>query len=56
VTAITPDNVPTLMLILYVSVGLLVTILWLLIMWAIIRSAVLSALRKHSAEERDPRR
>lgn len=27
-------------------------LLWLLIMWAVIRSAVLSALRKHSEEQK----
>lgn len=51
-TAIAPADLP-LLIIMYVSIGLIIIIVWLLITWAIIRSAVLSALRKHSAEERD---
>ncbi len=37
-------------LILYIVVWLFVTIIALWILWAIIRGAVLSALRKHSEE------
>ncbi|WP_437585005.1 hypothetical protein ACSAGD_07100 [Paramicrobacterium sp. CJ85] len=36
-----------LLMLMYVSGGLLALLLWLLIMWAIIRGAVLSALRKN---------
>lgn len=51
-TAIAADDLP-LLIIMYVSIALIVIIVWLLIWWAVIRSAVLSALRKHAAEERD---
>lgn len=39
-----------LLMLMYVSGGLLALLLWLLIMWAIIRGAVLSALRKNRRE------
>lgn len=47
----TPET-PILMLVLSITVWLLVVIITLLILWAIIRGAVLSALRKHHREVR----
>ena len=46
---IAPDT-PTLVIIMYVSAFVLGFIIWVLIWWAIIRGAVLSALRKHHEE------
>ncbi len=46
------DNWPVLITIGTVAGSLLVLILWVVVIWAIIRSAVLSALRKHADEER----
>ncbi|MGO4299751.1 hypothetical protein [Leifsonia sp. RAF41] len=43
---------PTLILVMYISAWLLFTLIGLLILWAIIRGAVLSALRKHERETR----
>lgn len=39
-------------LIIYIAVGLIVAIIWMVIWWAVIRAAVLSALRKHADEQR----
>ncbi|GAA1792174.1 hypothetical protein [Leucobacter iarius] len=47
-TPVMPDT--TLGWVLGIAVWLFVTIIWLWILWAIIRGAVLSALRKHSDE------
>ncbi|WP_449276885.1 hypothetical protein [Leucobacter sp. GX24907] len=41
-----------LLLIIYILAGLLAFITTLLILWSVIRSAVLSALRAHSEETR----
>ncbi|WP_156175031.1 MULTISPECIES: hypothetical protein [unclassified Leucobacter] len=46
-----PDT--TLAWVLTIAVWLFFTIIWLWILWAIIRGAVLSALRKHSDEIRE---
>jgi hypothetical protein len=43
-------NTPVLMLILSIALSLLVLVICLVILWAIIRGAVLSALRKHREE------
>ncbi|WP_157780332.1 hypothetical protein [Leifsonia xyli] len=42
------------MIIATIAASLLGIIIWVLIWWAIIRGAVLSALRKHHAEVRGP--
>jgi len=47
-------NTPVLMIIATIAASLLGIIIWVLIWWAIIRGAVLSALRKHHAEVRGP--
>lgn len=47
------DQTSVLMLVLSVAVWLLGVAVSLLILWAIIRGAVLSALRKYASETRD---
>ncbi|MBL3699656.1 hypothetical protein [Leucobacter luti] len=49
-----PDT--TLVLVLWIVLWLLGVIVTLWILWAIIRGAVLSALRKHSAEQAEAQR
>lgn len=48
-----PD-IPALFLVIYIVAFLLTVVVVLLIAWAIIRGAVLSALRKHHAEVQHP--
>lgn len=47
-------NTPILMLIGTIAASLLGIALWIIILWAIIRGAVLSALRKHHSEVHGP--
>ena len=46
------ENAPMLILIASVAAGLLGFILVMLVLWAVIRAAVLSALRAHEREKR----
>ncbi|MEV8338434.1 hypothetical protein [Leucobacter sp. NPDC077196] len=42
-----------LLLFIYIAAGIVGFILWWLILWAVVRAGVLSALRAHSEEQRE---